>query len=83
MPDLSPLLPAHLAQRLEKERSITACKRSCGYSRTQGGKQQLQFIYQPIKQLDSLLVMVTVDSSFVESVVNLELSRAYRRWKKK
>lgn len=72
--DLSPLLPAHVTQRLEKERSIIACKRSCGYSRTQGGKQQLQFIYCPIKQLYSLLVMVTVDSNFVKSVVNLKLS---------
>lgn len=73
-PDLSPVLLAHVAQRLKKERNTITYKISCGCSRSQGGKQQLWFIYQHMKQLDSLSVGVTVDSSFVESVVKLELS---------
>lgn len=73
-PDLSPVLPAHVAQRLKKESNKITYKRSCGCSRSQEGKQQLWFIYQHMKQLDSLSVGVTVDSSFVESVVKLELS---------
>lgn len=40
-PDLSLMLSACVAQRLEKERRIITCKRSCGYFRAQGGKQQL------------------------------------------
>lgn len=72
-PDLSPVLSVHMVQRLKKEINLITCKRFCGCSRAQGGKQQLQFIYQHIKQLDSFSVRVTVDSNFVHSVVNLEL----------
>lgn len=62
-PDLNPLLSAHVAQKLEKERSIIICKRT---SRAQGGKQQLLVVYQHIKQLYSLSVRVTVNRNFVE-----------------
>lgn len=62
-PDLNPMLSVHVAQKLEKERSIIICKRT---SRAQGGKQQLLVVYQHIKQLDSLSVRVTVNRNFVE-----------------